>query len=98
MVDCLEILCAVDCWCVVNFSCKCVERTNKAIRWSKTRLSWVVMMKLDCVRDGNFFCLGVNSLLAEIMFERYTSAETIASSVIPGFALTWFVVHYDWDP
>ena len=53
------------------------------------------MMKLDCVRDGNFFRLGVNSLLAEIMFERYTSAETIASSVIPGFALDWFVVHYD---
>ena len=55
------------------------------------------MMKLDCVRDGNFFRLGVNSLLAEIMFERYTSAETIVSSVITGFASTWFVVHDDWD-
>ena len=41
------------------------------------------MTKLDCVRDGHCFHIGVNRSLAAIMVERYTSAETIVFSVIP---------------
>ena len=83
MVDCLELLLTVDFWRVVHFSCKCVECMNEAISLRDTRLSEVLMKKLDCVRDGHCFHIVINSLLAAIMVERNTGAETIASSVIP---------------
>ena len=57
-----------------------------------------MMTNLDRVCDGHCFRLGINSSLAAIMVERNTGTETIASSVIPGFALAWFVVNDDSDP
>ena len=71
---------------------------NEAISWSDTRLSEVLMTKLECVRDGNCFRLGINSSLTAIIVEPNTGAETIASSVIPGFASAWFVVNDERDP
>ena len=83
---------------MVHCSCKCVERMNKAISWSETRLSYVLMTKLDCVRDGQLFFLGINSLLAAIMVECSKGAEIISSSVIPWFVLAWLVVNNYRDP
>ena len=98
MVDCLELLFTVYCWRIVYCSFKCVERMNDAISWRETRLIELLMTKLYCFRDGHYFRLRVNSLLAVIMVERNTSAETITSSVIPGLASAWFVVNDDRDP
>ena len=89
----MDILFTIDCWRVVHFSCKSVEYMNEAISWRDTRLSEVLMMKLDCVCDGNQFCLGIYSSLAAIMVERSTGAETISSSIIPLFASAWIVVN-----
>ena len=71
---------------------------NKAISWRETRLSEVLMMKLDCVCDGNHFCLGIYSSLAAIMVECSTGAETISSSIIPLFASAWIFVNNYRDP
>ena len=98
MVDCLELLLTVEFWHVVHFSCKCVERMNEEISWRENRLSEVLMTKIDCVRDEHCLGFGVNSSLVAIMVERNTSAETIASSVIPGFPSAWFVVNGDRYP
>ena len=82
---------------MVHCSCKCVECMNKAISWCETRLSEVMMKKLDCFRDGHQFCLVINSLLAAIMVECSTGADTILYSVIPLFASALIVVSYDRD-
>ena len=51
VVDYLELMCTVDSWSVVHCICKCLERMNEEILWYETRLSYVVMAKLYCVRD-----------------------------------------------
>ena len=98
VVDFLEMMFTIDLWRVVHCIFKRVERTNEAISWREARLSEVMMTKLACIRDGNRFCLVINSLLAAIMIERNTCAETIPSSLIPYFVSDWFVVNDERDP
>ena len=56
------------------------------------------MAKLYCVCDLQCFHFIINSSLAEIIVKSNTGAETIASSIIPGFLLAGFVVYDDWGP
>ena len=98
MFNYLDLMLIVDCFHVVHCSCKCVECMNDAISWRETSLSEVLMTKLYFFHYGQYFRLCANSLLVVIMVERNTSAETIASSVIPGFPSAWFVVNGDRYP
>ena len=98
VVDFLDLMFIIKCWSLVHCRCNRVERMNEAISWRDTRLIEVLMTKLECVRDRYCFRLGTNSSLAEIMVDRNTVDETIASSVIPEFDSAWFVVNDDRDP